>query len=81
MRPFGIVDDIVIKQYYPIMTDDELSTILNRSRDGVRHRARTLGLKPQNGKPYAIRKTRELKRRRNDVIEVLKRTYPRKTGD
>lgn len=76
MRPFGIVDDIVIKEYYPIMTDDELSTILNRSRDGVRHRARTLGLKPQNGKPYAIRKARELKRRRNDVLEILKKCIP-----
>lgn len=76
MRPFGIVDDIVIREYYPIISDDELSTMLNRSRDGIRHRARVLGLKTQNGKPSAIKKAKELKRKRRDVLEALRQCIP-----
>lgn len=81
MRPFGEVDDIVISSYYQIITDDELSEMLGRSRGGIRHRARKLGLKAQNGKPSVIRKAKELKKRRKDVVEVLKQLYPPECRD
>lgn len=76
MRPFGIIDDMVIREYYPIITDDELSMMLDRSRDGIRHRARALGFKRQNGKPSAIKKAKELKGKRSDVLEALKQCIP-----